>query len=203
MNPAPEIRRLLDLMPASGRMLTKLVSQPTLPKVIESPFPLPWKRDRPIFINFDYWRELTQPQRDLLLLRTVCWQLEIRWFKFDVYRGLGAAGVLATSVEVLQGDVVGIVAAGSLTAIALNQVWRKTKSSELELAADEAAIAVAQRRGYEEREAARHLLAAIKAAADIEGQPGLSFVDLVRVQNLRAIGGASPVGVPDRLRERD
>jgi hypothetical protein len=201
MNPAPEIRRLLDLMPASGRMLTKIVSQPTLPKVIDTPFPLPWKRDRPILINFDYWRELSPPQRDLLLLRTVCWQIEIRWFKLDIYRGLGLAGVIATSVEVFQGDPVGIVAAGSLTAVALNQVWRKTKSSEWELAADEAAIAVAQRRGYSESEAARHLLSAIKAAAEIEGKPGLSFTELVRAQNLRAIGGASPVGVPDSIRQ--
>lgn len=201
MNPAPEIRRLLDLMPASGRMLTKIVSQPTLPKVIDTPFPLLWKRDRPILINFDYWRELSPPQRDLLLLRTVCWQIEIRWFKLDIYRGLGLAGVIATSVEVFQGDPVGIVAAGSLTAVALNQVWRKTKSSEWELAADEAAIAVAQRRGYSESEAARHLLSAIKAAAEIEGKPGLSFTELVRAQNLRAIGGASPVGVPDSIRQ--
>ncbi|MGC9503124.1 DUF3318 domain-containing protein [Baaleninema sp.] len=201
MNPAPEIRRLLDLMPASGRMMTKIVSQPTLPKVIETPFPLPWKRDRPIFINFDYWRDLSQPQRDLLLLRTVCWQIEIRWFKFDLYRGLGLAGILATSVEVMQGDPVGIVAAGGFTAIALNQVWRQTKTSESELAADEAAIAVAQRRGYTQAEAAKHLLSAIKASADIEGRPGLSFTELIRAQNLRAIAGASPVGVPDAIRQ--
>ncbi|MBP0001488.1 MAG: DUF3318 domain-containing protein [Cyanobacteria bacterium SID2] len=202
MNPAPEIRRLLDLMPASGRMMTKIVSQPTLPQVIDTPFPLPWKRERPIFINFEYWKDLSQAQRDLLLLRTVCWQLEIRWFKLDLYRGFALAGIFATSIEVFQGDPVGIVAAGGLTAIALNQVWRKTKSEESELAADEAAIAVAQRRGYEEVEAAKHLLSAIKAVADLEGRPGLSFTELIRGQNLRSIAGVSPVGVPETIRQK-
>lgn len=103
MNPAIETHRLLDLMPASGRMFAKIVSQPSLSKVIDTPFPVPWKRDRLILINFDYWQELSQPQRDLLLLRTVCWQLEIRWFKLDVYQGLGLAGLVATAVEVAQG----------------------------------------------------------------------------------------------------
>ncbi|OAB59178.1 hypothetical protein AY600_08005 [Phormidium willei BDU 130791] len=201
MNPAIETHRLLDLMPASGRMFAKIVSQPSLSKVIDTPFPVPWKRDRLILINFDDWQELSQPQRDLLLLRSVCWQLEIRWFKLDVYQGLGLAGIVATAVEVAQADAVGIVAAGSLTAIALNQIWRQNQSTASELAADEAAIAVAQRRGYDEVEATKALVSAIKAVVELEGRPGLSFTELVRCQNLRAMAGVSGVTVPESLRQ--
>ena len=56
-------------MPASGRMLTKIVSKPQQTTIIESPFPLPWSSERPIFINFDLWCRLTKAQRDLLILR--------------------------------------------------------------------------------------------------------------------------------------
>ncbi|MGB5962283.1 MAG: DUF3318 domain-containing protein, partial [Coleofasciculaceae cyanobacterium] len=52
MNPDPEIRRLIELMPASGRMLTKIVSKPQQNTVIESQLPLPWSQARPICINF-------------------------------------------------------------------------------------------------------------------------------------------------------
>ena len=71
MNPEPEIRRLLDVMPASGRMLTKIVSRPQQSQVIDTPFPLPWSQERPIFINFDLWRRLSKPQRDLVILSKI------------------------------------------------------------------------------------------------------------------------------------
>ncbi|HEY9655303.1 MAG TPA: hypothetical protein V6C50_07410, partial [Crinalium sp.] len=73
-------------------------------------------------------------------------------------------------------------------------------STQTELDADEAALRVAQRRGYEEPEAARHLLSAIEAVAEIEGR-SLNFIELLRSQNLRSIAGVSPVGVPDRARQ--
>ena len=201
MNPAQEIRRLFDLMPASGRMMTKIVSGPAQTKVIDSPFPRPWHRDRSISINFDRWGELPQPQRDLLLLRTVSWLIGIKWFQPDLSRGIVAAGVLGTFVELFQGDAVGIVAAGGLTALAASQIWRRTRSNESELTADEAAIDVACRRGYNKTEAARYLLGAIEAVARIEGRPTLSFTELIRCQNLRAIAGVSPVGVPNGVRQ--
>ena len=37
-----EIRRLLELMPASGRMLTKIIDKPKQSKVIDYKFPRPW-----------------------------------------------------------------------------------------------------------------------------------------------------------------
>ncbi|HEY9659187.1 MAG TPA: DUF3318 domain-containing protein, partial [Allocoleopsis sp.] len=76
-----EITRLLDLMPASGRMTTRLVSNPQRPSVIAAKFPLPWQENRPITINFELWQQLPQAERDLLLLHTVCWLINIEWFK--------------------------------------------------------------------------------------------------------------------------
>ncbi|HEY9711709.1 MAG TPA: DUF3318 domain-containing protein [Oculatellaceae cyanobacterium] len=201
MNPEPEIRRLIELMPASGRMLTKILSKPQQSRVIESPFPVPWSQDRPIFINFDLWRRLPKPQRDLLLLRAVCWLLGIKWFKPDLYQGLSLAGLLGGIIELAQADAVGVVVAGSLSAIAATQVWRSTRSSQTELDADEAAIKVATRRGYTETEAAQYLLAGIEAVAELEGRSGLDFTELIRSQNLKAIAGLSPVGVPEKVKQ--
>ena len=197
MEPTIEIRRLLDVMPASGRMMTKIISKPQQSKVIESPFPLPWMRDRPIYINFDLWSQLRKPQRDLLLLRTVCWLIGVKWFQPNLYQGIVLGGVVGTVVELVQVDVVGAVTAGGLTALAATSIWRKNRNPESQLAADEAAIRVALRRGYNETEAATHLLEGIEAVAKIEGRPSLDFTELLRAQNLRAIAGLSPLGVPN------
>jgi hypothetical protein len=201
MNPEPEIRRLIELMPASGRMLTKIVSKPQQTTVIESPFPLPWSQERPIFINFDLWRRLPKAQRDLLLLRTVSWLINIKWFKPDLYQGVVLAGFLGGIVELAQGDAVGVVVATGLSALAGTQIWRGTRSTASELDADANAIKIATRRGYTETEATGHLLAAIEAVAEIEGRSGLNFTELIRCQNLRAIAGFSPVGVPDTVKQ--
>ncbi len=80
------------------------------------------------------------------------------------------------------------------------RIWRDNRSSQVELDADETAIRVALRRGYSEAEAARHLLSAIEAVAQIEGR-SLDFNELIRCQNLKAISGISAVGVPDSVRK--
>src|SRR6476469_7086198 len=201
MNPEPEIRRLLDVMPASGRMLTKIVSKPEQSQVIETNFPVPWSSERPIFINFDLWRQLSKPQRDLLLLSTVSWLIAIKWFKPDVYQGVIVAALLGGVVELVQGDAVGVVVATGLSAIASSQIWKSSRSSQSLLDADEAAIRIAQRRGYTETEAAQHLLSALEAIAQIEGRPSLNFTELMRCQNLGAIAGLSPVGVPEQIKK--
>lgn len=201
MNPEPEIRRLLDLMPASGRMMAKIMSKPQQVTVIATPFPVPWQPDRPIYINFDLWRRLPKPQRDLLILRTVSWLSSIKWFKPDIYQGAALAGIIGGLMELMQRDIVGVVAAAGLSAVALTRIWQANHSSQLELNADEAAIRVAERRGYAEAEAASHLLSAIEAVANIEGRLSLNFTELIRCQNLRAIAGLSAVGVPDRIRQ--
>lgn len=201
MEPNTEIRRLLDLMPASGRMMTKIIILPEQAKVINSPFPLPWNRERPIYLNFDLWHRLPKQQRDLLLLSKVSWLIGVRWFKPDIYQGVAAAGAIGTVVELVQHDAVGVLVAGGLSAIALVRIWRTNHSCQAELTADEAAIQVAQRRGYNETEAAGHLLAAIESVARLEGRSGLNFTELIRSQNLRAIAGQSSVGVPQRVKD--
>jgi hypothetical protein len=200
MTPDFEIRRLLDVLPATGRMMTKLISKPEQAIVLDAPFPMPWMRERPVWINFDLWERLSRPQRDLLILRTVIWVTGVRWFRPSLYQGLVLAGVLGAIVEATQGDAVGVLAAGSLGAIAGTQIWRNNHNPRTELDADEAAIRVAQRRGYTETAAACHLLSAIEAVAKIEGRPGLNFTELLRCQNLRAIAGISSVGVPNSIR---
>jgi len=197
MEPNVEIRRLLDVMPASGRMTTKIVSKPQQAKVIDASFPQPWNGERPIYINFDLWRRLTKQQRDLLLLQMVSWLTGVKWFKPDIYQGVVLAGLLGGLLEAAQSDVVGVAVAGGLSAIAAFRIWRTNKSQESELNADAAAIGIAQRRGYPEAEAAQHLLSAIEAVAKIEGRSGLDFTELIRCQNLRAIAGLSPVGMPE------
>jgi hypothetical protein len=201
MSVESEVSRLLDVMPASGRMLTKIVSKPQQSKVIDMSFPMPWNRDsRPININFDLWRRLSRPQRDLLILRTVSILTSIKWFKPDIYQGIALAGLVGTIVEAIQVDAIGIIVAGGLTAIAANQVWRSNRSVQRELDADEAAIKVALRRGYTEVEAAQNLLSAIEAVVEIEGRPSLNFTELIRTQNLRAIAKISGVGVPETVK---
>ncbi|OCQ94209.1 hypothetical protein BCD64_05425 [Nostoc sp. MBR 210] len=192
-----EIRRLLDVMPASGRMTIKIVSKPEQTQVIDATFPLPWQQYRPIYINFDLWGRLTKPQRDLLLLQKVSWLTGVRWFKPDIYQGVVLLGLLAGLIESSQSDAVGVGVAVGLSAIAAFRIWRSNKSSESELNADKAAIKIAQRRGYSETEAAQYLLSAIEAMAKIEKRPGLDFTELIRCQNLRAIAGLSPVGIPE------
>lgn len=197
MEPNVEIRRLLDVMPASGRMTTKIVSKPEQAKVIDASFPQPWNQTRPIYINFDLWRCLAKPQRDLLLLQMVSWLTGVKWFKPNIYQGVVLVGMLSGLLEASQSDVVGVAIAGGLSAIAAFRIWRTNKSQESELNADAAAIRIAQRRGYSEAEAAQHLLLAIEAVAKIERRSGLNFTELIRCQNLRAIAGLSPVGMPE------
>ncbi|WP_017654718.1 DUF3318 domain-containing protein [Fortiea contorta] len=201
MEPKAEIRRLLDIMPASGRMTVKIVSKPEQTQVIDAEFPSPWNRERPIYINFDLWQRLTKPQRDLLLLQMVSWLTGVKWFKPDVYQGVVLAGVLGGLVELVQSDIVGVGIAAGLSAIALLRIWRTNKSPESELNADAVAIRVAQRRGYSQAQAAEHLLSAIETVAKIEGHSGLNFSELIRCQNLRAIAGLSTVGVPENYQQ--
>jgi Protein of unknown function (DUF3318) len=197
----PEIRRLMDMLPASGRMLTKLVSKPDQTSVIDSPFPMPWMTDRKISVNFELLERLSQPQRDMLVLRTVSWVTGVKWFRPSLYQGAVVVGMLGAAIEAVQGDAVGVLAAGALSAIAGTQIWRNNRSTQSEFDADENALKIAQRRGYAEPEAARYLLSAIEAVAEIEGRPSLSFVELLRCQNLRAIAGLSTVGIPANLRQ--
>ena len=189
-------------MPASGRMLTKIVSKPEQRAVIDAPFPMPWTMDRTIYINFDLWSRLNRSQRDLLILRSTSWTSNVKWFQPNLSLALVAVGAIGLGVEFAQQDIVGIAASSGLSAIALWRIWKSNTSSKVELEADEKALKIAQRRGYTEADAARALLGAIESVAQNEGRT-LSFVELLRCQALRAIAGLSPVGMPEAMRQDD
>lgn len=195
-----EISRLLDIMPASGRMLTKIVSKPQQSKVIDAPFAPPWNREsRPIYINFDLWRRLPSGQRDLLILRATNRLINIRWFKPDVNQLIVLAGTIGLMVQTGQGDAIGMLIAGGLTAISIRQIWRDNKSVQRELDTDEAAIKVALRRGYTEVQAAQNLLEGIENAAKLEGRSILNFTELIRAQHLKSLANLSTVDVPEKI----
>ena len=104
MEPEPEIRRLLDVMPASGRMSTKLASKTDQAVVIQSQVPFLRSQASTITINFGLLSQLTQPQRDLLILSTVAHISASNWLKLDWYQGAVGLGLLGTLVELVQGD---------------------------------------------------------------------------------------------------
>ena len=163
---------------------------------------MPWNLDsRPIYINFDLWRKLSRPQRDLLFLQAVSSIIQIQWFKPNVYQAVTLVGLVGVGMQVFQGDAVGVVVAGSLTALAANQVWRKNRSMERDLEADERAIKIAARRGYTEVEAAGYLLEAIAVVAQLENRSSLDFQELLRSQNLKALANLSSIGVPQQMRK--
>ncbi len=197
-----EISHLLEIMPASGRMFTKIVNRPEQSKVIDISFPSPWNREtRPIYINFDLWRRLSRGERDLLLLRAVSRLTNIRWFKPDIYQGLVAASIVGVLIEASQQDAVGIIVSGGLAFIAAQKIWRDYRSLQRELETDEAAINVATRRGYSEVQAAESLLNAISAVPQLEGRNALNFIELIRSQHLKNLANLSPVGIPSSVRE--
>lgn len=200
VNTNAEVTRLKDLMPASGRMTTRIVMDDRQSTVIQAPFPRPWQRSHPILINWSLWQVLSASQRDVLFLHYVCWLTSVRLLKPELYQGIAAVGLAGTVFELLQTDAIGILAAGGLTTIAATQVWRSSTGNQAKLDADEAAIRIAQRRGYSERDAARHLLEAIEAVPRIEGRGGMSYAELLRTQSLRAILGTTNTPPPTRMR---
>ncbi|MGB0563354.1 MAG: DUF3318 domain-containing protein [Spirulinaceae cyanobacterium] len=187
MNPDLEIQRLRELLPASGRMKTLIRPARQTRIVIDAPFPKPWQGgDRTISISFTQWAQLSEPQRDLLLLRTVSWLTSIRWFQPDWYQGLAAVAAGSALFELIQQDAVGILVSGGLGAIALRQIWQTFRSPEREVDADNQAIQIAQRRGYAFNEAVTGLLTAIQTVAQLEGRTSLSYVEVLRCQSLKA-----------------
>ncbi len=194
-----EVGRLLDLLPASSRMKLRVIPQPQQVEVIAVPFPWPWRTEWPVQINFQLWPQLTVSQRDLLFLRTDRWLRGIVWFRPGWSQGLMVAGSVAVAFQAVQADGVGVLVGAGLAGVALRQLLRNYRSPAYELQADEAAVALAQRRDYTETEAARALLEALEQQARLERR-GLTFNELVRSQNLRVLAGLSTVTVPSSYR---
>jgi hypothetical protein len=194
-----EIGRLLDLLPASSRMKLRVIPQPQQGEVLSVPFPWPWRTEWPVQINFQLWQNLTEPQRDLLFLRTERWLRGIAWFRPGWSQGLILAGSVAVAFQGVQGDGVGVLTGAGLAGVALRQLLRNYRSPAYELQTDESAVTIAQRREYTEAEAARALLEALERQAALERR-GLNFNELVRSQNLRVLAGLSTTTVPAHYR---
>lgn len=182
-----EINRLRDLLPASARMRTRLMLSATQPYLIQAKFPKPWNETHPVTLNLTLWPQLTQAERDLLFLRTVCWVTSINLLQPGWYQGLVVVGLLGTTVELVQANALGLLITGGLTTLAGVQIWRSNRNLQIELAADERAVQVAQWRGYTEAEAVQALLSAIEAVPRIEGKSSSEVTDLVRCRNLQKL----------------
>ncbi len=197
VNPNAEINRLRELMPASARMKTKLMLNDRQSDVIQAEFPLPWRRTQTVSMNLDLWQQLNLPERDLLFLRTVCWVTLANLLKPNWYQAMAGAGLVGGTFELLQGDAIGVIAAGGVTALAVWQLWRGAKGPGIEIAADDKAVQVAQRRGYDQAAAAAALIRAIEAVPPLEGRQVLTVNELMRCQNLRVQTGMSDAPVPE------
>ena len=197
MNINEEIARLRDLLTASWRMHTAVKSKPEQIELITSLPILPWQKGTQVNINFRQWRQLPEAERDLLLLCEVSWREQTKWLQVGTYQGVAALSLIGGIVETTQGDVTGMAIAILLGTIGVNQILRGNQSSQRKVQSDNEAIAIAQKRGYTEVEAAKALLEAIPAAARLSGRNAPEFTELIRCQNLRAIAGLSKTRVPE------
>ncbi|HIK43421.1 MAG TPA: DUF3318 domain-containing protein, partial [Leptolyngbyaceae cyanobacterium M65_K2018_010] len=141
-------------------------------------------------------------ERDFLFLRTVCWVTLADVLKPNWYQALAGAGIASALFELAQGDAVGVLAAGGVTTLAAWQIWRGVRGPQIELAADDKAVQVAQRRGYAQAEAATALIRAIEAVPPLQGRQVLNAQELIRCQNLRVQAGLSEFAVPDSYLQR-
>ena len=200
VNPNAEINRLRELMPATARMKTKLMLNNRQLDVIKAEFPRPWQQTHAVSINLDLWHNLAIAERDLLFLRTVCWVTLANVLKPNWYQVLAGAGVVGSVVEVLQGDAVGVIAAAGVMALAGWQIWRGASGPQIDIAADDKAVQVSLRRGYDQTDAATALIRAIEAVPPLEGRRVLTVNELVRCQNLRRQAGRSEFSVSEGYR---
>ncbi|MFN5924792.1 MAG: DUF3318 domain-containing protein, partial [Pseudanabaena sp.] len=136
MNINEEIARLRDLLPASWRMCTAIKSKPEQFEPLSSLAILPWQKGTQININFRLWRQLPEPQRDLLFLHEISWRQKTKWLQLGTYQGIAAVSIFGGIVEVVQGDVTGIAIALLLGTIGINQILRTNKSSQVRVEAD-------------------------------------------------------------------
>ena len=197
VNPNAEVSRLRELMPATARMKTKLMLNERQINVIKAEFPRPWQQTHAVSVNLDLWQQLTVAERDLLFLRTVCWVTLTNLLKPNWYQALAGAGLAGGVVELLQGDAVGVLTAGGVVALAGWQIWRGVTGPQIDIAADDKAVQVALRRGYDQASAAEALIRAIEAVPPLEGRRVLTVKELLRCQNLRVQTGRSEFSVPE------
>ena len=187
-DPQQEIQRLRDLLPASLRPLLAIAPAPGISNKLIGVRPRPpWSPNGTIEIQFSRWMSIPQPQRDLLFLREAGWFDGRNWLQPGLYQGLAAAGSLATVVELALHNPLSVLLAGSLTGLAVRQVWQNVNSDNAEFDADEFALRRAQYRGYDRRDAARHLLAGLETVQRVDRTDVLT---VLRLQRLKAIASS-------------
>jgi Protein of unknown function (DUF3318) len=198
-----EIMRLEDLLPASWRMQTKVIGGLERVPLIISTAPVPWANRTKISLNLRLWSQLSRSQRDLIFLQEVAGRLSTRWFAPGIYQGLTLLALCATIWQLTQSDIAGGAVGLLLTLLVADRVKRRQSGLQARLRADEESIRIAQKRGYDQKEAARSLLAGLEAKAMITESNGRAdlavdyqFELLIRCQNLRAIAGISDVVIP-------
>jgi len=195
LDPAAEITRLKDLLPASWRMHTVIKSSLEQGQVISSTVSQPWQRTIKVMLNFALWGKLSLVERDLLLLREVSLRQQSSWLQVGPYQAITLFAGVGAVIQLNQTDFAGAVIALMLGLVSGWQVWRQSQSGQVQLQADLEAIKAAERRGYTEITATQALLEAIAHCAQIEGRTP-SFMELLRSQQLRAILAESSTAVP-------
>ena len=188
MNINSEISRLLDVMPASGRMLVKIVSKSGQSEVIKIPFPFLWNRNnRLIYINFGLWCQLAEGQRDLLILRIIFHLTDIYSFKLNLNQIILLFGVLELFVKAIQQDTLGVSVFGILIIIFMRQFWYGNRSIQKEIDIDKDTIKASVKRGYTKSNAAKNLLEGIENIAKLEGHSLLESKYLIRLEYLQSL----------------
>lgn len=184
-----EIQRLRDLLPASLRPLLQvkpfLVPMDALIKVKRA---APWRPDGTVLIEFGRWQRIPQPQRDILFLREVGWFDNRNWLRPGLYQIITAIGGVAAVGELVGQNFFSVILAGGVAGLAARQVWQDMNSETAELDADEFALRRAQYRGYDRREAARLLAAALESTLQVD-KADISIT--LRLQRLQAIARGS------------
>ncbi len=177
-----EILRLRDLLPASLRPLITIQAASAQEHLISLRRTGLWQSQGLILLQFRPWLSLPQTQRDLLFLREVGWFDCRNWLQPGLYQGLALMGGISFLGELLAQNPVSVVLAGGVTGLALRQIWQDQQGEAAHFNADDFALKRAQFRGYERREAARHLLAGMESAQRIDRTDALTVMRLQRLQ---------------------
>jgi hypothetical protein len=198
LDPTAEINRLKDLLPASWRMNTVVKNSLEQGRVIASTVSQPWQSTVKVWLNFSLWERLSLVERDLLFLREVSLRQQTSWWQVGPYQGMTLLAWIGGVWQLQQGDFSGTAIALMLGVVSGLQIWRQSQSVQVQVQADLEAIKVAEKRGYTETAASRALLQAIAHCVQLEGRTTPSFVELIRLQQLRTILGESPVPMPSQ-----
>lgn len=168
-------------------MWVKLIDRPGQRQVVVVRRPWPWEKSRPLYLNVSLWQQLSQPGRDLLILRETCWLTGLPWFSPNVYQAAVVGAAAVAIAQGFQGEVVGALLASGLAGVAGTQVWRLARPELRELAIDRETLALAERRGYDRPVAAQALARAIEQVARLEERPRLTALETLRCQALQAV----------------